>query len=225
MQSLDAAEFRAAPAQLLLAHDEIHVWRLILDETLRPREVTAATHAFLGRLLMRYASLDVAPEIARSERGKPYAPALAGIDFNLSHAREHVLIAIARAQPLGIDIERIDRRIEVDDLARRFYSGQEADALGALPESLRLAAFLRVWTCKEAVLKALGAGLSFGLERVAFGIDSRGVPTGLAALAPEAGAADEWRFVLLDPAPGFLGALAWRGGPRSVRAFVADSDA
>jgi phosphopantetheine--protein transferase-like protein len=71
-----------------------------------------------------------------------------------------VLIAIARAQPLGVDAERIDRNIEVENLARRFYSREEADALAALPEPLRRAAFLRVWTCKEAVLKALGARLT-----------------------------------------------------------------
>ena len=132
-----------------------------------------------------------------------------------------MLIAIARGQPLGVDIERIDRDVDVGGLSRRFFAVAEADALDALPETLRAEAFVRLWTCKEAVLKALGEGLAFGLDRVALALDGAGVPTELAALATEAGLSDAWQLALLEPAPGFLGALAWRGGPRTIRAFVA----
>ena len=222
MQRLVAESFVRAASPPPLAEDEIHLWRLVLDEALKPRAITAAAHAFLGRLLMRYTGVERAPDIARSERGKPYAPALAHIDFNLSHAREHVLIAIARHQPIGVDLERIDRRIEIEDLARRFFAAAEADALEALPPEIRLAAFLRLWTCKEAVLKALGVGISFGLERVAFALDAAGTPVALCGLAEEAGSPADWRLALLEPAAGFLGALAWRGGPRRIRAFEAD---
>jgi 4'-phosphopantetheinyl transferase len=205
----------------LLADNEVHIWRLVLSGAPKPRETTAAAHSFIGRMLMHYANVGEVPALARSERGKPFAPSLPGIEFNLSHARDHVLIAFARGQPLGVDIERIDRNIDIEGLARRFYATAEADALGALHEPLRAEAFVRLWTCKEAVLKALGEGLAFGLDRVAFGLDGAGVPTRLAALATEAGDPDAWQLALLEPAPGFLGALAWRGGPRTIRAFVA----
>ena len=223
MQRLAEDAFRAAASPPPLAADEIHLWRLVLDATLKPREITAAAHAFLGRLLMRYAGAERVPDIARSERGKPYAPAHPDIEFNLSHAREHVLIAIARRQPIGVDLERVDRQIEIEDLARRFFAPAEADALEALPAPMRLVAFLRLWTCKEAVLKALGEGISFGLERVAFALDAAGMPLGLAGLAAEAGHPADWQLALLEPAPGFLGAVAWRGGPRRIRAFLADA--
>ncbi|HSS08042.1 MAG TPA: 4'-phosphopantetheinyl transferase superfamily protein [Rhodanobacteraceae bacterium] len=223
MQRLAEDAFRAGASPPPLAADEIHLWRLVLDATLKPREITAAAHAFLGRLLMRYAGAERVPDIARSERGKPYAPAHPDIDFNLSHAREHVLIAIARRQPIGVDLERVDRQIEIEDLARRFFAPAEADALEALPAPMRLVAFLRLWTCKEAVLKALGEGISFGLERVAFALDAAGMPLGLAGLAAEAGHPADWQLALLEPAPGFLGAVAWRGGPRRIRAFLADA--
>lgn len=225
MQHLGAARFVQPSSPPSLADDDIHVWLLVLENAPKPREVTAAAHALLGRLLIRYASLDRAPEIVRSERGKPYAPTLAGIDFNLSHARDHVLIAIARKQPLGVDVERIDRQIKIEALARRYFSGAEADALEALPVAIRLPTFLRLWTCKEAVLKALGVGLSFGLEKVSFRFDDAGMPVGISEIAPEAGPAADWRLCLLEPAPGFLGALAWRGAPRRIRTFLADADA
>ncbi|HKE47546.1 MAG TPA: 4'-phosphopantetheinyl transferase superfamily protein, partial [Rhodanobacteraceae bacterium] len=140
---------------------------------------------------------------------------------NLSHARNHVLIAVARRQPLGVDIERVDRRIEIDDLSRRFFSLDEGDALAEVPESRRLAAFIRLWTCKEAVLKALGVGISFGLDKACFRLDAEGMPDGFSELAEIAGPPAEWHVALLEPASGFLGALAWRGPPRRLRTFLA----
>jgi 4'-phosphopantetheinyl transferase len=221
MQHLDNSQFARLPNRPALPNDEIHVWLLQIDARLGHRQVAAAAHSLLGRLLTHYSGIDRPPEIERTERGKPFAPSLPGIDFNLSHAHDHVLIAITRGQPLGIDIERIERDVDVDALSRRFFAATEADALDALPEAIRAAAFVRLWTLKEAVLKALGEGLAFGLDRVAFALEGAGLPTGLAALAGEAGASDAWQLALLEPAPGFLGALAWRGGPRTIRAFVA----
>jgi 4'-phosphopantetheinyl transferase len=225
MQRISSDAFAQPAAASPLADDDIHLWLLELDATTNHREVTAAAHRLLGTRLMHYAGVDRPPEIVRTERGKPYAPSLDGIDFNLSHARNHVLLAFARRQPLGVDIERIDRRIEIEDLARRFFSAAEADALEALPVPVRAAAFVRLWTCKEAVLKALGLGISFGLDKACFQLDAAGVPAGFEELAAIAGPPEDWRLALLEPAPGFLGALAWRGPPKRVQAFLADPDA
>ena len=225
MQHFSAGQFASPSSPPSLADDDIHIWLLVLENAPKPREVTAAAHALLGRLLIRYTGSDHTPEIVRSERGKPYAPTLAGIDFNLSHARDHVLIAIARNQPLGVDLERVDRRIAIEGLARRYFSSAEADALEALPVAIRLPTFLRLWTCKEAVLKAFGVGLSFGLEKVSFQLDAAGMPVGLSDIAPEAGRPGDWRLSLLEPAPGFLGAVAWQGAPRHIRTFLAAADA
>jgi len=224
MQTIDAAAFARSASPPALDDASVHLWLLAIGHAPDHRAVAAAAHALLGRLLATYAGLDHPPVIARTGRGKPYAPALAVIDFNLSHARDHALIAIARGQPLGVDLERVDRKLDAHDLARRFFSKREADALDALPEAQRATAFLRLWTCKEAVLKALGAGISFGLDRVAFELDATGSPTAIAEIAPEAGDAAGWRVALLEPTPGFLGALAWHGAPRQIRAFVAAAD-
>ena len=221
MQRFHEDAFVATTVPPPLAADEIHVWRVVLDAALKPRDITAASHAFLGRLLMAYANVDAPPEIARTERGKPHAPSLAHFDFNLTHAREQVLIAVAREQPVGVDLERIDREIEIDDIARRYFSAAEADALEALAPERKLAAFLRLWTLKEAVLKALGEGISFGLDRVAFALDADGVPSRIATIAPEAGAPAEWRLARIDAARGHVGALAWRGRERRIRTFLA----
>lgn len=220
MDRIPATAFNpAARGSAPLDDDEIHVWRLVLDGAPTPREVTARSRAALGSLLAHYGGLDRPPEIAHGEHGKPHAPALPQIDFNLSHARDHVLLAFARNQPLGVDLERIDRRLALDDLARRFFAAEEADALERVPEPDRLAAFLRVWTCKEAVLKAIGAGLSFGLDRVVFALGDTGMPSGLSRIAADGGDSATWRIMQLEPAAGFVGALAWHGPARRIRAL------
>jgi 4'-phosphopantetheinyl transferase len=224
MQTIDAAAFARTASAPALDDASVHLWLLAIEHAPDHRAVAAAAHALLGRLLASYANLDHPPVIARTGRGKPYAPALAGLDFNLSHARDHALIAFARSQSLGVDLERVDRKLGAEDLARRFFSKREAAALGALAEAQRTTAFLRLWTCKEAVLKALGAGISFGLDRVSFDLDATGNPQAIAEVAAEAGEATGWQVSLLEPAPGFLGALAWHGAPRQIHTFAAGSD-
>ena len=82
-------------------------------------------------------------------------------------------------------------------------------------------AFLRLWTAKEAVLKALGEGIRFGLDRVVFRLD--GDDTHPAVFDPAAGPIADWRLLRHDDAAGFV-CLAWRGRPRRIRWFK-DADA
>jgi len=90
--------------------------------------------------------------------------------------------------------------------------------------SLRQTAFLRVWSCKEAVVKALGNGIGFGLERLQFRIDPAGEPIELSVIHASAGTTEDWHIVRLAPTGDHVGALAWRGPARRVRAFVAAAD-
>lgn len=221
MQRITSVDFEIALSPPALGTHDVHVWLLAIEHAPDHRAVARAAHALLGRLLTHYGGLDQPPLIARTGRGKPYAPSLTDIDFNLSHARDHALIAVARGQAVGVDLERIDRKLDAHDLARRFFSKREADALDAMPEAARAIAFLRLWTCKEAVLKALGAGISFGLDRVSFDLDAGGSPAALGEVDAEAGEAADWQVSLLEPVAGFLGALAWHGAPRQIRTFAA----
>lgn len=203
-----------------LGAGEIHLWFFSTDPASGARAVAAAARAALEELLGAYAGSPQPPRIARRAHGKPYAPEWPDIEFNLSHAGPHVLIAFARGQALGVDLERRDRRLSLEDIARRFFAPAEARALERLDPALRPAAFLHLWTHKEAVLKALGAGLQFGLDRVEFALGEDARVAGLRRLAPDAGAIAEWRLRALEPVPGLSGALAWRGPPHAVRGFT-----
>jgi 4'-phosphopantetheinyl transferase len=196
----------------------VHAWLIEAPADWRARDVSVAARAALGRLLRAYAGTDDEPEIAIGAHGKPYTPALPWLQFNLSHAGHHALLAFSRGQALGVDLERLDRRIAADDIAARFYHPLEAQAIAGMAHEIRTDAFLALWTRKEAVLKALGAGLSFGLERIRFAFGPDG-DVHLAACAPEAGLPGGWQVLPLAPAHALVGALAWHGPPRRLHTF------
>ncbi len=101
-----------------------------------------------------------------SEFGKPLLAAPhAGLHFNLTHSTELALLAVTRDGPLGIDFEKQRRGIELLGCESTFCHPQEIEELPSDP-TLRATRLLKIWTHKEAVLKALGTGLSFPPEKL-----------------------------------------------------------
>jgi 4'-phosphopantetheinyl transferase len=218
MDTLASIPYPSLDGMPVLGDDEIHVWHMRADGG--SRELATAVRTALQRLLCRYANLAPIPAIERGLHGKPFVSSLPWLDFNLSHSGSRAVLAFARGQPLGIDIEERERTLSYLGLARRFFSPAEAMVLERLPKPRLGPAFLDLWTHKEAVLKALGAGLQFGLARVEFALDDDGSVRSLARIAAEGGAGAEWKLWRLDPGPGAFGALAWRGPARVVRSFM-----
>ena len=204
----------AAPAPTLanvaehLRDDEIHVWRLDHERSRGRAPLRALLAAYLG----------VAAEQVVLAEGEHGRPALAAgldptLDFNWSHSGGHAVVAVGRHVAPGIDLESLRPRPRALQLARRFFCAEEAAALAALPEAERGAAFLELWTAKEAVLKALGRGLAFGLDRLS--VASVGGRLQLRRLhGDDAGA---WQLQRLALGHGLIAALAWRGGERRIR--------
>ena len=86
------------------------------------------------------------------------------LGFNISHSHGAVALALARGRETGIDIEKVRSDIEAEALAARFFSPRENDLLSRLAGREMLTAFFDCWTRKEAVLKAIGAGLTLSLS-------------------------------------------------------------
>lgn len=98
--------------------------------------------------------------------GKPeIAEPACGLHFNLSHSGDWALLAVA-GSPVGADLEQVDPRVKVVELAQRFFSAEDLDWLLAQPEILRHHAFFRLWVTREAWLKTTGDGLSFPLHQL-----------------------------------------------------------
>lgn len=222
MRTLAAADFVLSRPPAALAASEIHLWFLAQDAAVTDH----SNHGVrLRELLASY--LDVPAEqvqIERDTHGKPYlaAPAHAAqLQFNLSHTGALLLVGISHGQALGVDLETQQRKRPWLDLAQRYFAADETAALAALPPTRQAAAFVDLWSCKEAVLKAIGRGIAFGLQRLSFALDANGSVTRLTKIAAEAGTLAQWNVVRLAPAAGLLGALAWHGPARGVRAFRA----
>ncbi len=133
-------------------------------------------------------------------------------DVGWSHSGDGLLIALGEGIVLGIDLELSKPRPRALDLARRYFPATEAAWLATLPDPAREAAFLRLWCAREAVLKAHGRGLAFGLDRAVFG--ERSGRLALLACDTALGVAADWSLHEFVPRPGYRAALAWRAGVR-----------
>jgi 4'-phosphopantetheinyl transferase len=154
------------------------------------------------------APADVA--LVRDVLGRPRLSAShARFDVNWSHSGDGLLIALGEGVAVGADLERVRPRPRALDIARRFLAPSEADWLASLPEDDRGLAFIRLWCAKEAVLKAHGRGLAFGLDKLAF-TDLDGRLT-LTACDRTLGTPEAWSLHEFEPQPGYRAALAWRG--------------
>lgn len=209
-----AAPQRAAER---LDASSVHVWRIAHARAQRRQP--------MRRLLAAYLDLpESSVELIDDARGKPtLSPGLVAaggerLEFNWTHSGDYALVALARGVAPGVDIERHHTRANALALARRFFAADEAAALAALDGAARDHAFLALWCAKEALLKASGDGLSFGLARLRFAYAEPGWR--LDRLDPALGAVADWQLTGFAAASGYHAALAWRGGPRTLHAYT-----
>jgi 4'-phosphopantetheinyl transferase len=191
-----------------LPADEVHVWQLPYRRSLGRTPLCALLGRYLGLPGERVVLVDGAH--GRPELGAGHDRTLA---FNWSHSGGQALIAVARGVMPGVDLEQQRERPKALALAQRFFTADEAQALATAAEPAISARFLGLWTAKEAVLKAHGRGISFGLHRLRVtALQGR-----LALQWMDGDDAAAWQLHALDAGPGYLAALAWRGGERRVR--------
>lgn len=99
------------------------------------------------------------PRLDLAVRGKPSLGAGAELHFNLSHSAGFLALVFSRTGEVGVDVEPSDRRVEDRDLmGRPLFRPEERAYIQAQAD--RDHAFLRLFTRKEAVLKAIGSGFS-----------------------------------------------------------------
>ncbi|GAB4196917.1 MAG: 4'-phosphopantetheinyl transferase superfamily protein [Wenzhouxiangellaceae bacterium] len=205
------------------AADSVDIWLLPLQDLAPPLtrslnqdanpETEAAqrlTRKMMLRLLLAAYLQRPAREIrlAQGAAGKPFIsqPGDSGLHFSQTHCLDYVMIAIGGRERLGIDMEPISRLVS-DPLAvaRRYFARAEYEYLATIEHpSRRREAFLRLWTRKEAVVKATGGGIVSGLHR--FTVDDRTRPPRVSAC--DDGNASDWHLLHLEPSPGLIGTLA-----------------
>ncbi len=200
----------AEGAQRISCHGGADLWRFALDvasdalqqhweslcaderaraDRMRPgpRERFVVARGQLRRILAAY--LRLAPSsiaFGSGRNGKPFVEG--GPHFNLSHSGGLGICAVSRGAEVGVDVEVVHAVPEAEQIAVRWLGAAAAAAVGRAGSD-RDAVFLRHWTRREAYLKLLGVGIT----------DADGPADPDPAL---------WAVFDLDPAPGYVGALA-----------------
>jgi 4'-phosphopantetheinyl transferase len=220
---------------LPLPEGEIHLWwadiRALgdrlgrLERSLEPAErrraarfrVEDARRRFvagrgvLRELLARYSGIP--PRAIRFAYGDHGKPALrrdtSGLGFNVSHSGRLIAVAVTRSRRVGVDIEAVRPILRAERLAARFFAPSEHGWLRTEDAGRRDRAYLHIWTSKEAVLKALGTGLSTALREVEVSPDPDRPPR-LLCLAGDRSEGGSWSLLRGETLPRYLCVVAVR---------------
>jgi 4'-phosphopantetheinyl transferase len=140
------------------------------------------------------------------------------LEFNVSHSGDIGLAAVAWDRDVGVDVERIRAMEDMDGIAVRFFTSRESRVVLACQPETRAEAFFRCWTCKEAVMKAVGKGLSLPPQDVEVSV-AASEPYRVFNVLGDTQTDAPWALHGLAPADGYTGAVACRGGVKTVRCW------
>lgn len=207
-------EVSRAYRALLLPEETGRADKFVFDHLKRSYEVSqGALRLLLARYLERHPR-DLA--FTFGPKGKPALRDYSDLRFNMTHSVALALYAFAVDCELGVDVERVERMTDLENIATGYFCEAEASELLSIgSKQARQEAFFRCWTRKEAYIKAVGTGLYLPLDQfqVTLLTDE---PARFVHIGKNAKAADEWTLQHLDPAPGYVGALAYHARPRKI---------
>jgi len=225
-----------------LENETIHLWGCLLDGTtstlntvqgwLDEEEHRRASrfirkedcrqyvlaHGCLRAILSRYIGSHPGTVLfGRQATGKPFLSRRETdepLTFNMAHSHGRMLVAVAKSQEVGTDLEQVRADIDLLKLAERFYARSENALITALPSESHGSMFFRLWVAKEAVLKGQGLGLRSLNECEIVPADhgrGKAIPVAVGSdLQPG------WRIQWLSCGAGWEGAVAFQGD-RTVR--------
>ena len=123
-----------------------------------------AIYFLRNQLLSAYFDQAISNEhILKNEYGKPYLALDSKAHFNHSHTKQSYALAMsAQVQDIGLDIEELSRKVRFEALAQHAFHLEEYQQWKALDEDPEY--WFKVWTTKEAVLKASGLGIRINLN-------------------------------------------------------------
>jgi len=221
-----------------LSQQEVHIWSiwltgseatlssyrsgLSLDERHRAERFSFAklTRSFtlsrggLRILLAHYLGCEPKEiEFTYRAKGKPALRNRSPICFNASHSGQMALYGFTLGCELGVDVEEIRSLNAAESIAARFFSAQEVSELLSQHPKERGTAFFRCWTRKEAFIKAIGDGFAIPLNCFQVTLLPK-FPARFVHIADKVGTASDWTLHHLEPAAGYVGAVAYQDNER-----------
>ena len=221
--SLQVVPSKLRQFEQLLGTDELDR----ADRFRRPRDRRrfVVNRAQLRMILGRYLGQD--PALLEFRVGTHGKPSLAGgvhhelLRFNSSRSHDLGVLAVQLDEDLGIDVEHVRPFPEALNVAERFFSPAECEALHSSSPGEIDTTFFRYWTRKEAIVKSLGLGLSQPMD----GFTLAEKPDGMAervAVSISSGTVVQWALPLPVPSRDYVVALATAGSARPVHCWVWD---
>lgn len=225
--------------------DEVHIWcadlnlndteleklKQILDEAEQYRAERfkfsvhrrrfIAARGFLKKILSSYLQVPAEEIIfAYGKHGKPFLHQQFKIDliFNNSASNDLALYAVTLDNEVGIDVEFENKTLDYKGLIERFFSAKENQVFQQLPEGQQKFAFFYGWVQKEAFVKAIGMGLSFGLNNFDVNLDSS-KPAQLIAIDGNQQSAKKWQLTAFIPAANFVACVAVENPIKPLKYF------
>lgn len=228
---------------------EAHVWRIPLDaastqlppipDILAPGEMERANRFRFEKDRRRFAACRTAlrlilghylgcpaPSIhfATTPRGKPFldpATHTQRLCFNVSHSHELALCALMHNRPVGVDLEHHRTVVEMARIVERFFSPAERAWFQKTPASDQPGLFFRIWTRKEACLKAMGYGIDDHVEQ----LDVSPCPELPAHWVQDHDTSNtsvHWHITDLAAGQDYSAALAFQGSKPSIQCWLWD---
>lgn len=228
-----AVEWRQPPSELTPPACAVHVWRVDLDSGAtclhrlernlspdereraarfrfaRDRERFVAARGLLREILALYLDTEARwLSFGYGAHGKPFLvkEEHSTLRFSVSHSLSTMLVAVAHKREVGVDIERVSADISVKEIAGTVFSTPEKRALTRFEGEAKRIAFFRLWTRKEAYIKADGRGVSLPLEHID-GSCSGGPVAMLHEASGEWRACARWMLKTLAVGPDYAAAL------------------
>jgi 4'-phosphopantetheinyl transferase len=223
------------PGSFELPDHNVQVWGVALDRylpfladfsaLLSPDEQERAARFYFDRHRNRYivargilrlllgGYLEIEPEEIQFQYqacGKPFLPAEPGVrelHFNLSHSENYALIASSWNRRVGVDVEHLRPLPGADSIAGELFCLSEIKLLARQEEEEKQHTFFKLWTAKEAFVKAIGEGLKVPLNQIEV-ILSPIMPASIIFRNGNRREAGNWRVELFNPTPGRQAALA-----------------
>jgi 4'-phosphopantetheinyl transferase len=140
------------------------------------------------------------------------------LQFNVSHSEHLGMFAFSTGKELGIDVELIQEIPNLNQIVDICFSEFEKEWFYDSEPSLQKELFYKVWTCKEAFIKAIGTGLSFPLNEIEFIINNNKTIE-LQSVRGDQSYWGKWNIYTFNPLPNFISSLVMETNELKIRRY------
>ncbi len=231
----------------IINDDEIHIWRFNLDpvksfneffinllsdeekkqvEKIKLGDVknrSIISKAIIKNIISNYLGLNIKQIIfSYNEFGKPVIPERINsfrLNFNISHSGDLGLIAITRKNLIGIDVEKMNELDQIDDIINLCFTETEKYMLSCLESTEKKEVFYKIWTGKEAFIKAIGKGFSFPLKNISFRLNSKKEMV-IGEILDPMNTGKDWQIYNFNPQDNYTSALVINNNYFKIRQYI-----